>query len=304
MNKLIMICGLPASGKSTFAIKLSLIHNANIISSDDLRVELFGDVNNQNKNQELFLEISKRVKSQLLIGNVILDSTNISHKRRKAFLGELKKIPCEKICIFVATPYQQCLEQNRQRSRVVPEHVIKNMYLNFDVPAYFEGWDDIQIVWSIDDEYDAIPLFEKLETLEHNNPHHTFTVGKHCRTCGEFIIDLMIKDKTIAWDANLILAGFYHDIGKEFTKAFKNGKGEATEIAHYFNHMNVSAYDVLFYLKDRPVSTILDVCQLIRWHMQPFFMETEKAKTKFINLVGQEFYDRLMILHQADRKAH
>lgn len=42
----------------------------------------------------------------------------------------------------------------------------------------------------------------------------------------------------------------------------------------------------------------------IQWHMQPFFIETEKARNKFINLVGQEFYDDLMLLHQADILAH
>lgn len=33
------------------------------------------------------------------------------------------------------------------------------------------------------------------------------------------------------------------------------------------------------------------------------FEETEKAKNKFINLVGREFYDKLMILHEADVRA-
>jgi hypothetical protein len=96
-----------------------------------------------------------------------------------------------------------------------------------------------------------------------------------------------------------------HDIGKKFTKQFSNYKGEPTDIAHYYNHMNVSAYDAMFYLKDKGYNDddILNICNLIQWHMQPFFIETDKAKNKFIRLVGQEFYDRLMILHQSDMDA-
>ena len=41
----------------------------------------------------------------------------------------------------------------------------------------------------------------------------------------------------------------------------------------------------------------------IQWHMQPFFMKEQKTIDKFIKMVGQEFYDKLMILHEADRIA-
>ena len=68
------------------------------------------------------------------------------------------------------------------------------------------------------------------------------------------------------------------------------------------NHHLVSAYDSLFYIDE--YNDILLRANYIQWHMQPFFMETEKAKNKFIKLVGQEFYDNLMILHQADLLAH
>ena len=108
-------------------------------------------------------------------------------------------------------------------------------------------------------------------------------------------------------DDNLILATVLHDIGKEFTMTFKNKKGEDTEHAHFYEHHNVSAYEALFYLAERnlPMIRILDICQLIRLHMQPFFMgDSEKAKNKLINMVGQEFYDRLMLLHLADKLAH
>ena len=130
-----MMCGLVASGKSTKSKELAEKYNATIFSSDALREEMFGDVNDQLHNQELFVELHKRIKDYLRNGkSAIYDATNINYKRRMAFLAELKSIQCEKICVLMATPYEECCERNEQRDRKVPEHVIRRMYMGFDVP--------------------------------------------------------------------------------------------------------------------------------------------------------------------------
>ena len=49
----LMLVGLPCSGKSTISKKLAEKYNATIFSSDALREEMFGDVNDQTHNQEL-----------------------------------------------------------------------------------------------------------------------------------------------------------------------------------------------------------------------------------------------------------
>jgi predicted kinase len=296
-----MMVGLPASGKSTIAKELSIKENATIYSSDSLREELFGDINECDKNKELFEELHKRVKNDLLNNqNVIYDATNVSYKRRKALLNELKKIKCKKICCLIATPYKKCLDQNSKRERKVPEYVIKKMYMNFYIPQYYEGWDKINIIWNTDGyTFDTHELFNGdngLNKINQDNPNHTLTIGKHCLKCSQLCESLLD-------DFELNMAALYHDIGKKFTKQFKNSKGEETNIAHYYQHHLVSAYDSLFYFKDFSKETILTIANYIQWHMQPFFIKTEKAKNKFINLVGQETYDKLLILHEADINA-
>ncbi|MDV7390160.1 hypothetical protein RZS08_02350, partial [Arthrospira platensis SPKY1] len=76
-----------------------------------------------------------------------------------------------------------------------------------------------------------------------------------------------------------------------------------TEEAHYYRHELVSAYDSLFYLRDLNQEDLLEVVKYISWHMQIFNLQSEKAKNKFIKLVGQEVYDNLQILHEADINA-
>lgn len=300
MNKFIMLCGLPASGKSTHAQKLAKEYDGVIHASDKLREELYGDENTQCDNVVLFQELHKRIISDLTNGkNVIMDATNISYKKRKAFLNKIKGLDCEKICYVMAVPYEQCLKNNSQRDRKVPEEVIRNMYLNFNVPFWFEGWSDIHFEY--DDKYDGdrVALFEDLNNIPQDNPNHTKTIGEHCMVCCENVLKGMID-----LNPNLLFAAGLHDIGKKFTKSFVNSKGEVTSVAHYFNHPNVSAYNAMFYL-DMLIDKkdVLTTIAYIQWHMLPFHLETEKAKRKYIKLFGQQFYDDLLILNTADKAA-
>lgn len=308
--KFIMMIGIVASGKSIYATQLSIKENAILLSSDNLRIELYGNVNDIEHNNIIFETIRKRTKEYLKKGeNVIVDSTNLSYKRRKAFLDELKKINCTKECYLMATPYELCLQQNQLRDRHVPECVIKQMYKSICVPQYFEGWNNIHIIYNVEDmKFDFFKLFSNLDCINQDNPHHTLTIGCHCNKCRDILIDILRDNNISVYSrkgTNLLMAAQLHDIGKQFTKQFKNSKGEITDIAHYYNHQLVSVYDSLFYLKELKYDEedIFEITKYIAFHMQPYFMKTEKSKNKFIKLVGQDFYNKLMLLNQADKLA-
>ena len=93
---LMMLVGIAGSGKSTYAKSLSKYYT--IHSSDDLREEMFGDVNENSResNAKLFDELHRSIKEDLKSGkDVIYDATNLNRKRRLGFLQELKNIPCQ-----------------------------------------------------------------------------------------------------------------------------------------------------------------------------------------------------------------
>lgn len=301
MAKFIMTVGLAGSGKSTVTKEISLKENAAIHSSDSLRKEMFGNEEDIERNDELFKELHARMRNDLEKGiNIIYDATNISYKRRKAVIEQYKKLKCSFLCYLVATPYEVCLEQNSKRERNVPLYALKNMYKNFFVPQKYEGWEDIKVVWNFDGtKYNIDELIIRLSQIPQDNPHHTLTIGEHCIKCEEYL-------KEVSSNMLLQKAGLLHDIGKEFTKEFKNTKGDKTDIAHYYRHPSVSAYDALFYLKALKHFSdeeILRVCCYIQWHMQLYCIKTGKARRKFINLVGDEIYNDLLVLNEADINA-
>lgn len=295
----IMLVGLPGSGKSVKAQEIADRCDATVFSSDALREEMFGDVNHQTDNTKLFEELHRRIKDCLKDGRcAIYDATNISYKRRMAFLAELKKIPCEKICVVMATPYEECLKRNSERERKVPEHVIEKMYRNFNIPYWFEGWNDIQVEYGeFYGCYDDVSMFyEWTKNYDQNNSHHTLSLGQHCE---DVMVSLFVERNKL----ELVFAGAIHDCGKPFCATNINKKGEVTEENHYYDHQNVGGYMALFYNYEHKCDA-LDVAILVNLHMQPYFNKEEKTKEKYKNLWGETLYEDVMRLHEADEAAH
>lgn len=289
MKKLFMLVGLPASGKSTCAEILTKTEGALIVSSDAIREELLGNVNDQTKNEEIFKEVENRILYGLKNNNVIYDATNINYKRRMEFLLKIKN--AKKIAILIATSYEECLERNSKRKRKVPEDVIKRMYYNLDVPQTYEGFDEIRIYFNTDKYYSILDLLKKLSKIPQDNPHHTLTIGKHCRKTA-----ILLND-------DMSIVGLLHDIGKAETKTFINAKGEETRIAHYYNHENVSAYMSLFYTDRRNTEKQLEIANLIRWHMLLHKELSEKTIKKYKKMFGEETWKKLNLLYEADMQA-
>jgi CRISPR/Cas system-associated endonuclease Cas3-HD len=114
------------------------------------------------------------------------------------------------------------------------------------------------------------------------------------RECRSVVIDVVNE---------LAIAALMHDIGKKFTKKFEDSKGNPTDVAHFYGHQNVSPYMSLFYLRHLSKEKILETTKYIQWHMHPMNISTEKARCKAINLLGEEFYNNLLKLHEADINA-
>lgn len=303
----LMLVGLPCSGKSTMAIELAKQYDANIHSSDALREELLGNINDQTNNELVFQTLHKRIKDDLKNGkSCIYDACQVSYKERMSFLQQLNNIPCIKICVLMATPYEVCLERSQKRERKVPEYVIKRMYMKFDPPWYYEGWDEIRIEYSFGSDNSfgwPSDWITSVRDYNQDNSHHTLTLSDHCWQAVKYLDEHKIDSTS---PTVLRYAAMLHDCSKPFCKTFTNTKGEVTEQAHYYGHEHTSSYDSLFY--QTPYRNLrLRMAVLIRWHMQPYYWEkdnNEKLQDKYRKLWGEDLYNDLLNLHEADKAAH
>lgn len=302
MNKLYFMIGLMNSGKST-QCDLLKSQGVNVYSSDDIRMELFGTYDCMDKHKEVFDTLYKRAKQDLLDGkDVCIDATNLTYKsRRLSFLQlDLDNIDCRKIAIVMATPIEVCIERNAKRERKVPEDVIYKAREKFEFPMHYE-FDEVEIVYAEEvDNFDKATRYlnnivESTYGFNQKTKYHTLLLFDHLIKAREFI-----KDNSKSW--TLFLAVGLHDLGKLFTQSFDEDGN-----AHYYNHENVSAYDVCVSSQNFVFisnESVCEIIQLINWHMRPYHWKEEKTINKYKKLLGEQFFNDLMLIHEADKFAH
>jgi predicted kinase len=133
--KVYIMVGIPACGKSTYIEKNKNTYET-IISSDSIREEITGDASNQLFNKEVFVEYENRlIKCLKNNKSCWLDSTAITKKLREKVIDLIIMYNKNATVVFVVFKPNIliALEQNKKRSRKVPEDIIKNMALRFEM---------------------------------------------------------------------------------------------------------------------------------------------------------------------------
>ena len=312
MSKLIILVGIPGSGKSWVAEELESEYlifgdkeDIAIHSSDAIRAELFGDASSQENNALVFETMHKRVKEDLKADKtVIYDATNITRKARKqiiALAGAETFIECR----IIWAPIDVCISRDAARERTVGPEVIDKMLRRWQTPDIREGFDEI-IIHNTCDDFDNVRYISSITQammIPHDNPHHTADIMQHCINAYKY---LSSKEGLVL--DTLKTAAYWHDIGKPYTKFYKKNS-ETGEIdysaAHYYDHQNVGAYLAygLFMipghrLYEDEMRRINWISWLINNHMEPYFNSEYYQK---MNPDDKYWID---LLHEADLAAH
>lgn len=126
MSTLIIMCGISGSGKSTKAKELKEEYNAVIISTDDIREDIFKDIHDQEHNKEVFRIAYDEINMFIeLSHNVIFDATNIKYSSIKDLKKGIKHWnDINKILYVMDTPIDKAIKQNNARDKVIPTEVI------------------------------------------------------------------------------------------------------------------------------------------------------------------------------------
>lgn len=137
MAKLIIMRGLPASGKSTMAKEMINVSGNTVrVNKDLLRTMLHFDKFTQ-KNEEVTRSVAVSVATAGLLSgkNVIIDDTNLNENTFNGWKGFLLGFNSlygtdHKVeVVVVDTPVQICILRDQERQKSVGSTVIKNMAL-------------------------------------------------------------------------------------------------------------------------------------------------------------------------------
>lgn len=284
--KLIILCGIPGSGKTTYAEKYIEEHNAIHVSSDRIRAELFGDESTQGDNDKVFSLMQSRAIEALNNGqSVVYDATSVTRKDRSyiiALCPKFVKIECH----IVWAPIETCIERDATRERTVGKAVIDKMLKRFQAPYYDEGIDEIKVIFPNQFDFDEYwdKCFDAME-VPHDNPHHTLNILDHCMSATEYTLNNK-------YEFDVVFAALAHDVGKPYVKEFVDSKGNSCEAAHYYQHNCVGAW-ISYGLEYSPFCA-----WLISVHMDPFL------NTKYYNKLPTYLKKYVDLLHEADLAAH
>ena len=143
-QRIVIAIGLPGAGKSAWFRKRSI----QPISSDDLRVLLADDVDEQGYQEDIFRAVRFLLELRLRMGRPVthIDATNLLASHRRDFIEIGRQHNCRIEALFFDVPLEICLKRNTGRNRRVPEDVMRVMAQTMDRPSLQEGFHQITIV--------------------------------------------------------------------------------------------------------------------------------------------------------------
>ncbi len=143
--RLVVLVGLPGSGKSTYVEELG---GAAVLSSDTIRRLLADDETDQTIHDRVFQTLRYLLRQRLAIGRPVtyIDATNLTPEERRPYLGIGQAYGCEVEAIFFDVPLEVCRQRNARRHRVVPEDALAKMAAKLTPPTTAEGFARVTVV--------------------------------------------------------------------------------------------------------------------------------------------------------------
>ncbi|MFC0775069.1 AAA family ATPase [Terrimonas alba] len=118
---IIMVLGLPGSGKSYFAARLAKMMGADYVNSDRLRKEMFQvrTYSEQEKAAVYNAMLGKMKEAVRQNRSLVLDATFHNDETRKPFIQEMKKK--DRICFIEVTADENLIRQRLKKERTYSE---------------------------------------------------------------------------------------------------------------------------------------------------------------------------------------
>ena len=165
-RKIFLLCGIPASGKSTWARNFfDANFTANWVSRDKIRFSLLKDGEDyfahENKVWRRF--VNQCVDSIENFEYTIIDQTNLNWASRRKIIKAiqdriLETYEYEIIPVYFLTDYDTCVKRNSKREgrRRVPEYQMKRMRDSFTHPE-FDPFHYSTLITVVDDSVNRFP---------------------------------------------------------------------------------------------------------------------------------------------------
>lgn len=147
MSIVYLLCGVPASGKSTYC-KNNVPKDAVYVSRDVIRFSMVKPNEPYfSKEDAVFKEFIRQIQEAIAAGkDVYADATHLNGSSRAKTMNAIGRDKCDFQALVFKASLDGCILRNAGRSgrAFVPEHSIEEMFHRFTIPTSNEG---ISKVW-------------------------------------------------------------------------------------------------------------------------------------------------------------
>lgn len=161
MQKMILVCGIPGSGKTTFSNRLAEETGFTHIDIDDVYSDMNGDSRDRSHKFEVWQEFFRRIHAAQQAGeDVIVDTMALLAYNRREFIEWFPEFE-EHHLIFITAKFDVCMRNVQNRERVITETRMREFFDIIEYPSEITDfyWDSI--TWYINDGGEFIETYEE-----------------------------------------------------------------------------------------------------------------------------------------------
>ena len=136
MNKLIILSGIPGSGKTTYALGVkSVLPKVEVISSDEVRRQVTGRADNGTQETLVWQEFEAQIKKAAQNNDIVIaDSTALTNALRMKWFRVFRSFFDKIELVYLNIPFAVCWERNLARERKVPLNPMAGMFKLLEEP--------------------------------------------------------------------------------------------------------------------------------------------------------------------------
>lgn len=136
--EVVMLCGLPGTGKDTYIQKH--YKDWEVVSLDDIRRANKIAPTNTKANGKVLQLAKEKMKIYLRKQqSFVFNATNIIQQLRGNWIDLFNTYGARVKIVYLEVPYKQLLQQNRNRTHVVPTKVMEKMIKKLEIPSLVEA---------------------------------------------------------------------------------------------------------------------------------------------------------------------
>lgn len=235
--KILILRGLPASGKSTWAKELvSVNHNWIRVNKDDLRAMMNGGVFSGKLEKHIVRTERELAENALKLGkNVIVDDTNFNPDHEIFFRSLAHQYKAEVEVKFFDTPLAMCIDRDNKRPNGVGEAVIRRMYDQYLKPK--------PTIYERDESLPKAIICDIDGTLAHMKDRSPFDWSR----VGEDEVDPVIRDllNALKEKYTIILVSGRDEVCRENTENWLRKNGIPHHVAPFMRSENDNRKDTV-----------------------------------------------------------